>query len=135
MSILPSNVDEESQAIPLFVVFPSHGEGVVTAIDKALPSVNDIIPHNPEARSNFQQSLEVMTRKFLASMTSKHLAKFKTKFGLPSHVKLIPTGEDKVNVHPPRYYALYASPFTIGYSFPLLPPVKGFCRHYSIFPS
>lgn len=68
-------------------------------------------------------------------MASKKLAEFKAKFGFTYHIKLIPAEEDEVHIHCPWYWALYAYPFLIGYSFPLLLLVEEFCRHYSICPA
>lgn len=63
-------------------------------------------------------------------MMPKCLAKFKAKFGLPNNVELIPVNNDKV--HRPRYCALYAYPFAIGYMFPLLLLVEEFFRYYKV---
>lgn len=45
---------------------------------------------------------------------------------------LVSGGSDEVQVHLPGYCALYAYPFTIDYSFPILLLVEEFCRHYEV---
>lgn len=73
-----------------------------------------------------------MTEIFQSSMTAKSLAEFKVKCGLPDHMELIPANNDEMHTHHPGYCALYAYPFTIGYSFPLISLVDVFCHFYGV---
>lgn len=53
MPNLLSNSGEGSHAAPLAVMFPTHGENVDAIVeDVDFSSVEDILPRNPEARSN-----------------------------------------------------------------------------------
>lgn len=119
-SIVMSNstfgVNKETQPTPLDVVFPIHGgEAISTAEEEVLPSVEEIIPCNPEAKPDFQWSLEVMIEVFWSSMMAMHLADFKAKYGLPDQVELVPTNNHEVHAHHPWYCALcaYRSPLAI----------------------
>lgn len=48
MSNIPSDITKENQRIPLVVV---HREDNISAVeDEALPSVEEIIPRNPDAK-------------------------------------------------------------------------------------
>lgn len=67
-------------------------------------------------------------------MTAKCLADFKDKYVLPNQVELVPANNDEVYDRP-GYCALYAYPFTIGYSFPLPPLVEEFYRFYRVCPA
>ncbi|OIT08500.1 hypothetical protein A4A49_63109, partial [Nicotiana attenuata] len=60
-SNLPSNANEDIQVIPL-VVATSFREGYVTTAAEAevLPSVEEIIPRNPDAKLNLQRQSEVV---------------------------------------------------------------------------
>lgn len=50
-------------------------------------------------------------------------------------MELVPANNDEVHTHRPGYYALYAYPFTFGYSFLLPLLVEDFCRFYRVYPA
>lgn len=49
-----SGVNEQTQLAPMAIVFPVHrGDDIFAAEEEVLPSVEEIIPHNPDAKPNF----------------------------------------------------------------------------------
>nr|XP_009791454.1 PREDICTED: uncharacterized protein LOC104238700 [Nicotiana sylvestris] len=137
MSNLSSDVNEEIQATTLAVVaFVRGGDAISTVEVEAPPSVEEIIPRNPDAKPYLQRQLEavVVAEVFRSSLTAKCLAEFKDTFGIPDQVKIVPTDKDEVYTDHPRYCALYAYPFTIGYSLPFPPLVEEFCCYYRVCP-
>lgn len=120
MPNLSYNANKEIQVIPLSVVASvSGGYTISTTVAEFLPSVEEIIPRNPDAKLNFHRSPEVVVEDFRSSLMAKCLAKIKAKCGLPDQVELLPTNDNEVYTHHPGYCSIFGYPFTIGYSFPL----------------
>lgn len=73
-----SGINEETQPTPLAVVVPIHRGDAISIVEEAvLPSVEEIIRRNPEAKPDFQRPPEAMSEVFQYSMMAKHLAEFK----------------------------------------------------------
>lgn len=65
MSNLASGINEETQPVPPTVVVPIRwGDATSTVKKEVLPSVEEIIPRNPNDRPNLQRPLEVVTEVF-----------------------------------------------------------------------
>lgn len=97
--------------------------------------MDEIIPRNPDVKSNLQRKAKVVVEAFRSSLTAKCLAKFKVKYGVPNQVELTHAGDDEVYTHRPGYCALFSYPFTISNSFPLPFLVEEFCRYYRVCPT
>lgn len=83
-------------------MFPIQRKDIVVAVEEeTLPSVEEIVPRYPDAKPNFHKTPEVVTERLQSTMMVEHLAAFKTNFGLPYNVELVPAGDDEVRVHSP----------------------------------
>lgn len=134
MSNIPSESSEGSDVVPLLIVFPPHAKNIHIAIaeDGGFPTVEDIVPHKLDNRSDFSKLLEADPRTFKSVMKEADLVELKAKYGLPHHIELIPAGWNKVQVHCLGYCAFYAYPFYVGYTLPLLPLVEELCHYYGV---
>lgn len=112
------------------------GGDAISAVEvKALPSMDEIIPSNPDAKWDFNRLPEAVVEVFRSSLMAKCLAEFKAKYDILNQVEHVPTNEDEVHTHPPWYCALFTYPFTIGYSFPHLSLVEEFFHFYRVCPA
>lgn len=102
------------------------GDATTVVETEALPSLENIIPHDPNTKS---EGL------FSSSSTAKCLAEFKAKYGIPNKVDVVPASGDEVYTRLLEYSALYAYPLVIDYYFPLPLLVKEFYHHNRVCPA
>lgn len=113
---------------------PPHNDGAdIVVEDESFPTVEEIIPHNEKARSDFSKSPADEFEPVESEMGVAALAELRAKFNIPAYIDLIPAGRDAVQVHRPGYCVFYAYPLYVGYSLP--PLVEEFCRYYGVCPA
>lgn len=112
---------------------PHHEDDIaVVADDDNFPTLDEIIPLNDKARSDFSKSATEEPESVLSKLDEAGLAELRAEYDIPAPIDLVSAGNDMVQVHRPGYCAFYAYQFRVGYSLPLpLPPLaEEFCRYY-----
>lgn len=72
---VPFGADEGSDPVPLAILLPSHSESILTATeDGGFPTMEEIVPHNPDIRSDFSKMPEAEPGTFKSVMTEADLS-------------------------------------------------------------
>lgn len=86
------NILATSSVVTAFV---RRGDTTSTTEADALPSVEEFIPRNSDAKPDLQRPPEAMSKVFRSSLMAERLVEFMVKYVLPSQVELVPVGTMK----------------------------------------